>query len=54
MTITFPFLICVLEELSSLNFAFNHNDLVIAMVLTRAKCELYLQSRLVHVRMRSV
>ena len=42
MTITFPLLICVLEELSSLNFAFNHNDLVIAMVLTRAKSAHYI------------
>ena len=33
MRIIFPLLICVLEELSSLNFAFNHNELVITMVI---------------------
>ena len=50
MRIIFPLLICVLEELSSLNFAFNHNELVITMVLTRAKCEVFLQIQFVHVR----
>ena len=39
MRIIFPFLICDLEKLSSLNFAFNHNELVITMILTRAKCK---------------
>ena len=29
MKIIFPFLICVLEKLSSLNFVFNHNELII-------------------------
>ena len=50
MRIIFPFLICVLEKLSSLNFAFNHNELVITMVLTRAKCGLYFHVQFVHER----
>lgn len=37
MRIIFPLLICVLEELSSLNFAFNNNELVIAMVFNKSK-----------------
>ena len=37
MRIIFPLLICVLEELSSLNFAFNHNELVITMVFNKGK-----------------
>ena len=50
MKIIFPFLICVLEKFSCLNFVFNHNELIITMVLTRAKCGLYFQVQFVPVR----
>ena len=50
MRIILPFLICALDQLSSLNFAFNLNELVITMVLTRVKCGLYFHVQFVHVR----
>ena len=50
MRIILPFLTCVLENTSSLNFAFHHNELVIRMVLTRAKCGLHFRVQFVHER----
>ena len=38
----------ILEKLSSLNFVFNYDELVITMVLTRAKSGLYFRVQFLH------
>ena len=50
MRIISPFLIYVLEQLSSLKFQLNHNELVITMVLRREKCGLHFHFQFVSVK----